>query len=123
VFFDLACTTLIRTNRFSSALARREDHKKVILETQPTRDRAPLFEIASVLVRFDHVARFIVNANHGITAFDSCRRTESPARHCRLNPRCVNLTYREAFFLTPPLWGWQNPGRAKLFRRLPKSST
>jgi hypothetical protein len=26
---------------------------------------SPLFEIASVLVRFDHVARFIVNANHG----------------------------------------------------------
>jgi hypothetical protein len=23
------------------------------------------FEIARVLVRFDHVARFIVNANHG----------------------------------------------------------
>jgi hypothetical protein len=27
---------------------------------------SPLFEIASVLVRFDHVARFIVKANHGI---------------------------------------------------------
>ena len=26
----------------------------------------PLFKIARVLVRFDHVARFIVNANHGI---------------------------------------------------------
>jgi hypothetical protein len=26
----------------------------------------PLFEIARVVVRFDHVARFIVNANHGI---------------------------------------------------------
>jgi hypothetical protein len=26
----------------------------------------PLFEIARVLVRFDHVARFIVNANHSI---------------------------------------------------------
>jgi hypothetical protein len=25
----------------------------------------PLFEIARVLVRFDHVARFIVNADHG----------------------------------------------------------
>jgi hypothetical protein len=25
----------------------------------------PLFEIALVLVRLDHVARFIVNANHG----------------------------------------------------------
>jgi len=24
------------------------------------------FEIAQVLVRFDHVARFIVNANHGV---------------------------------------------------------
>jgi len=27
---------------------------------------SPLFEIASVLVRFDYVARFIVNANHGM---------------------------------------------------------
>jgi hypothetical protein len=28
--------------------------------------RSPLFEIAGVLVRLDHVARFIVNANHSI---------------------------------------------------------
>jgi hypothetical protein len=27
---------------------------------------SPLIEIARVLVRFDQVARFIVNANHGI---------------------------------------------------------
>jgi hypothetical protein len=27
---------------------------------------SPLFEIALVLVRLDHVARVIVNANHGI---------------------------------------------------------
>ena len=26
----------------------------------------PLFEIASVLARVDHVARFIVNANHSV---------------------------------------------------------
>ena len=26
---------------------------------------SPFFEIARLLVRFDHVARFIVNANHG----------------------------------------------------------
>jgi hypothetical protein len=29
-------------------------------------ERLPLFEIGLVLVRFDHVARFIINANHGI---------------------------------------------------------
>jgi hypothetical protein len=28
--------------------------------------KSPLFEIASVLVRLDHVASFIVNANDGI---------------------------------------------------------
>jgi hypothetical protein len=28
--------------------------------------RSPLFEIARVLVRLDHVARVIVNANHSI---------------------------------------------------------
>jgi hypothetical protein len=27
---------------------------------------SPLFEIAGVVVRFDHVARFIVNANHSV---------------------------------------------------------
>jgi hypothetical protein len=30
--------------------------------------RSPLFEIARLLVRLDHVARFIVNADHGIMA-------------------------------------------------------
>jgi len=29
-------------------------------------NRSPLFEIASVLVRFDHVASFVVNANHSL---------------------------------------------------------
>jgi len=28
--------------------------------------RSRLFEIARVLLRFDHVAHFVVNANHGI---------------------------------------------------------
>jgi hypothetical protein len=32
----------------------------VVLSENPSR----LFELARVLVRFDHVARFIVNANH-----------------------------------------------------------
>jgi len=39
--------------------------------------RAPLFEIARVLVRFERVARFIVKANQSITAFDSGRRTNN----------------------------------------------
>jgi hypothetical protein len=30
------------------------------------RKASPLSEIARMLVRFDHVANFIVNANHGI---------------------------------------------------------
>ncbi len=30
------------------------------------RKPSPLFELAFALVRFDHVARFIVNANHGV---------------------------------------------------------
>jgi hypothetical protein len=32
-----------------------------------------LFELGGLLVRFDHVANFIVNANHGVTTFGSCR--------------------------------------------------
>jgi len=35
----------------------------------------PLFELTPVLVRLYHFASFIVNVTHGITAFDSCRRT------------------------------------------------
>ncbi|HEX3280334.1 MAG TPA: hypothetical protein VHR36_03805 [Pyrinomonadaceae bacterium] len=27
---------------------------------------SPLFELARVLVRLDHIARFIVNTNHGV---------------------------------------------------------
>jgi hypothetical protein len=34
---------------------------------------SPLLEIPRVLVRFDHVASIIVNANDGITAFDPLR--------------------------------------------------
>jgi hypothetical protein len=30
------------------------------------RGASPLFELANVFVRLDHVASFIVNANHGI---------------------------------------------------------
>jgi hypothetical protein len=32
------------------------------------RQSSPLFEIAQVLVRFDHVASGIVNVNHGLGA-------------------------------------------------------
>jgi hypothetical protein len=35
-----------------------------------------LCELARVFVLVDHVASFIVNANHAFTAFESCRRTE-----------------------------------------------
>ena len=43
-----------------------------ILEAESSRNGSkhalPVFEIARVLVRFDHVARFIVNANHRVIA-------------------------------------------------------
>jgi hypothetical protein len=46
-----------------------------------------LFELASVLVRLDHVASFIVNANHSLTAFDpshetQCRDSGAPRTSC-----------------------------------------
>ena len=34
--------------------------------TSPQKDFSPLFQLARVLVRFKHIVRFIVNANHGI---------------------------------------------------------
>ncbi len=39
-------------------------------------ETSPLFEIALVRVRFDHIASVIVNTNHCITAFNLCRRLE-----------------------------------------------
>jgi hypothetical protein len=41
---------------------------KLALAESATRseENAPLFKIAGVLMRLDHIARFIVNANHSI---------------------------------------------------------
>jgi hypothetical protein len=43
----------------------------LIGKSQPRTDaqrnyNSPLFELARVLVRLDHVARIIINANHGV---------------------------------------------------------
>jgi hypothetical protein len=38
----------------------------VALATTATIETSPFFEIASVLVRLDHVASLIVNADHGV---------------------------------------------------------
>jgi len=47
---------------FFSELKRRNVYKFVV-SFVPCREISPRFEIARVLVRFDHVASFIVNAN------------------------------------------------------------
>jgi hypothetical protein len=39
---------------------------KALMRKRPFRASSPLFEIASLLGLLNHVARFIVNANHGI---------------------------------------------------------
>ena len=44
---------------------------------------SPLFQIVRVLVRFDHVASFIVNANHKILLFTS----SSLSSPCSEKPR------------------------------------
>jgi hypothetical protein len=53
-----------------------EPKKQAVVHNQPSRftlvaalcfaPRSPLFEVARVLVRFNHVASFIVNANHSV---------------------------------------------------------
>jgi predicted trehalose synthase len=63
------------------------------------RKASPLFEIARVLVRFDHVASFIVNANHSITAFDSCRRTEQRRRYMKRDRHDLLRTFDASFRL------------------------
>jgi len=47
--------------------------KLVDARAEGSRQFSPLFEIASVVVCFNHVASFIVKANHSITVFDSSR--------------------------------------------------
>ena len=47
----------------------------------PCGETSRLFEIARVLVRFDHVASFIVNANHSILSLPcGGQKTQNPAR-------------------------------------------
>jgi hypothetical protein len=48
--------------------SQREQAKKLFVRVRDLMrtNRSPLFEIALVLVRFDHVAHCIVNANHGV---------------------------------------------------------
>jgi hypothetical protein len=42
-------------------------NRSIVVSRGPANKIAlPLFEIARVLVRFDHVASFIVNANHSV---------------------------------------------------------
>jgi hypothetical protein len=41
-------------------------HAATVLNTQTKISTLPLFELAVVLVRPDHVVSFIVNANHGV---------------------------------------------------------
>jgi hypothetical protein len=59
---------IISCQRFSHE-SRREQAKKVFDSVRDLMrtNRSPLFEIARVLVCFDHTASRIVNADHGIT--------------------------------------------------------
>jgi hypothetical protein len=76
IFRDSVKAILVhRAHRLLSKLAR-------ILCTLKTR---------RVFVRLDHVASFIINADHGVTAFALSHRTGSHARHRRLNPKNANL--------------------------------
>src|SRR4029077_4088423 len=50
--------------------------------TDTSRPFLPLFEIARVLVRFDHIASFIVNADHKILLFT----LSSPRSPCSEKP-------------------------------------
>jgi hypothetical protein len=50
-------------------MAASDQHKPKLLGhlcDVPRAKISPLFKVAPLLVRLDHVARFIINANHGI---------------------------------------------------------
>ena len=55
-----------------------------------SRESKTLFEIAHVFVRLNHVARFIVNANHGIV------RTATELRVVDRMTDCVRLAVSQA---------------------------
>src|SRR5437764_9509125 len=81
------------------------DHRD--LHSFPTRrssDLSPLPEIARVLVRFGHVASFIVNANDGVvdrksTRLNSSHRCISYAVFCLKKKK--STTRRECNFINP----------------------
>jgi hypothetical protein len=54
--------------------------------------RYGLFEIAGVLVRFDHVARFIVNANHGIMRAAEMLDIADCVTRCRFSKKFADFT-------------------------------
>ena len=68
----LSCLT--RKSKYPNRAAKTNDagHQRFAVDgavteaVEITDNRSPLFEIARVLVRFDHVASVIVNAHHGI---------------------------------------------------------
>jgi len=55
----------VKDRNFFTELKRRNVYKLAVPFVSCGK-ASPLFEIARVLVRFDHVARFVVNANHSI---------------------------------------------------------
>jgi hypothetical protein len=52
---------------------------KIPLMIGHTKINSPIFELGLMLVRFDHVASFIVNANHFVIAAWRAKRAESAA--------------------------------------------
>jgi hypothetical protein len=76
-----------------------------------TKTRSRLFEIADMPVRFDHVARFIVNANDGIMRADekltafleleaAIRGAHSETPSSKSNVRCWNGEWLAAMCLS-----------------------
>jgi hypothetical protein len=55
-----------RPGNFFTELKRPSRVFESVVSFVPCGETSPLFELARVLVRLDHVARFIVNANHSI---------------------------------------------------------
>ena len=56
----------MNARNFFTELKRSRNVYESVVSFVPCGETSPLFELARVLVRLDHVARFIVNANHSI---------------------------------------------------------
>src|SRR4029453_3636201 len=89
------CSSFIRLLQALGALRTDDVEDCELIPPRVAWQNSPLFELARLLVRLDHVASFIVNANHSVVLFKKRARAKvKDARapymnQCSLNFRTI----------------------------------